>query len=177
MSVTEELRALEERVTQRLRELRPVLEELKELEAVAQRLGLQVGEAAGDAGQRAADLVDRARVAAGQSGAPAKKRPGASRSRKRAATSVGSRKTAARQATAKPRVARTRRKAAAQPAATVGRGERTEQVRQLIEQQPGLTVREIGTQLQVDPTGLYRVVRQLEQRGIVTKDGPKLTLA
>jgi hypothetical protein len=53
-------------------------------------------------------------------------------------------------------------------------GGRQEQIVQLVEQRPGITVRELGTQLGVDPTGLYRPVRRLESEGRVRKDGAAL---
>jgi hypothetical protein len=53
-------------------------------------------------------------------------------------------------------------------------GGRQQQIVQLVEQRPGITVRELGSQLGVDPTGLYRPVRRLESEGRVRKDGVAL---
>lgn len=53
-------------------------------------------------------------------------------------------------------------------------GGRQEQIVQLVQQRPGITVRELGRQLGVDPTGLYRPVRRLESEGKVRKDGAAL---
>jgi predicted transcriptional regulator len=39
---------------------------------------------------------------------------------------------------------------------------------------PGITVREIATELGVDRTGLYRSVHKLEQEGAVSKRGAAL---
>jgi hypothetical protein len=53
-------------------------------------------------------------------------------------------------------------------------GKRDEQLLALVRERPGITVREAGQALSVDPTGLYRVVGRLEQRGDVRKNGRKL---
>jgi uncharacterized membrane protein len=50
-------------------------------------------------------------------------------------------------------------------------GQREQQVLELVRGRPGITVREIGNELGVDPTGLYRVVGRLEQRGELRKTG------
>lgn len=51
---------------------------------------------------------------------------------------------------------------------------RRDQVLELVRERPGITVPEIGQALNVDPTGLYRVVRQLESDGVVTKRAKEL---
>ena len=53
-------------------------------------------------------------------------------------------------------------------------GQRQQQLLELVRSRPGITVREAGTELGVDPTGLYRVVSRLEQSGDVRKNGRKL---
>jgi DNA-binding MarR family transcriptional regulator len=47
-------------------------------------------------------------------------------------------------------------------------------VLELVRARPGITVAEAGKALGVDPTGLYRVVHRLEQRGDVKKNGRAL---
>jgi DNA-binding IclR family transcriptional regulator len=47
-------------------------------------------------------------------------------------------------------------------------------VLRLINEQPGITVREIAERLGVDPTGLYRVAKRLTDDGRVRKDGTRL---
>ncbi len=44
----------------------------------------------------------------------------------------------------------------------------------LVAEQPGITVREIGERLGVDPTGLYRVAKRLTDEGRLRKDGTRL---
>jgi transcriptional regulator with GAF, ATPase, and Fis domain len=51
---------------------------------------------------------------------------------------------------------------------------RADQLLALVRERPGITVAEAGKQLGVDPTGLYRVVRRLEQDGAVRKNGRAL---
>jgi CRP-like cAMP-binding protein len=53
-------------------------------------------------------------------------------------------------------------------------GQREQQVLELVRGRPGITVREVGNELGVDPTGLYRVVGRLEQRGELRKTGRNL---
>jgi DNA primase len=65
------------------------------------------------------------------------------------------------------RAARRRRNAAAP-------GSRQDDVLRLVTQRPGITVPELGRELNVDPTGLYQIVRRLEGRGELRKVGPRL---
>jgi Homeodomain-like domain len=135
MSVLDDLRAAEERVAQRLKELEPAVAEYRELEAVAQRLRIDVAE------PKAAD--------------PARPRR--------------SRRTPARPAAngaKKPRGGGRR--------GNVRPGQRAEQLIELVKARPGITVREIGAELGVDPTSLYRVVHRLEANGSVRKKGQAL---
>ncbi|MBD0283487.1 MAG: winged helix-turn-helix transcriptional regulator, partial [Thermoleophilaceae bacterium] len=44
----------------------------------------------------------------------------------------------------------------------------------LVNQRPGITVRQIANELGLDPTGLYRPVRKLEQEGAISKRGAAL---
>jgi hypothetical protein len=52
--------------------------------------------------------------------------------------------------------------------------QRRDQVLELVSARPGVTVPDIGKELGVDPTGLYRVVRQLEREGALRKEGMAL---
>lgn len=129
MSVIEELKALEDRVSQRLTELRPLVDEYHELERVADRLGL--------------------------SEARAKARPAA-------ATADGG---------------RTRRRApttTARASQRTRQGGRRDQLLAVVNEHPGITVREVGSRLGVDPTSLYRIVHRLEQEGALRKSGREL---
>jgi phage terminase small subunit len=131
VSVIDELKGLEDRVAQRMSELRPLVDEYRELEQVAQRLGVTPSVAA----DVAADAPRRPR--------------------------------------------RTRRRAAPAASANGGaadgrRNGRREQLLAAVKARPGITVREVGTELGVDPTSRYRIVHQLEQDGALQKRGREL---
>jgi transposase len=126
VSVIDELKGLEDRVARRMSELRPLVDEYRELEQVAQRLGVTPG--------AATDTPTRARRAR-------------RRARPRAATNTASR------------------------ASTNGR---RDQLLEMVKARPGITVREIGTELGVDPTSLYRIVHRLEADGALRKRGREL---
>ena len=84
MSVLDDFRAAEQRIAQRLKELEPSVAEYRELEAVAQRLGIDSGEAASEtapaARTRRASRPRRARAAtATNNAAPKKARAGSRR--------------------------------------------------------------------------------------------------
>jgi len=125
VSVIEELKGLEERVARRLEELRPLVAEYRELEQVAQRLGVS--------------------TAGRDEDKPASPR----RSPRRAATAS---------------------------ARSNGRRSdgRRDQLLAMVKENPGITVREVGSRLGVDPTSLYRVVHQLERDGALHKRGREL---
>ena len=53
-------------------------------------------------------------------------------------------------------------------------GQRREQVLERVTAQPGVTIREMSRAMGVDPTSLYRPVRQLEAEGAIRKEGPRL---
>lgn len=126
MSVIDDLKGLEDRVAQRMTELRPLVDEYRELEQVAQRLGVTPA-------------------------APPDTPPPASRRRRRA-----------RPSTAKNARGRAR---------TNGR---RDQLLEMVKARPGITVREIGSELGVDPTSLYRIVHRLEADGALQKRGREL---
>ena len=72
------------------------------------------------------------------------------------------------------RASRTQRRVTPSRRPRARAGSRHDQLLSLIQQQPGITVREAGQQLGVDGTSLYRVVRRLEQEGAVKKEGTQL---
>jgi hypothetical protein len=74
------------------------------------------------------------------------------------------------------------RRPAARPRTTkrrtpVAAGKRDEQVLAAVVERPGITVPELGQALNVDYTGLYRVVRRLEAKGEIRKSGARLERA
>jgi transcriptional regulator with GAF, ATPase, and Fis domain len=144
VSVLDQFRDAEQRVAQRLKELEPAVAEYRELETIAERLGI--------------DSTTTAKP--GAATPPARPRRRASRAPAKSAR--GGAKTTSAAKKARPRA---RRGAA---------GEREQQLLELVRERPGITVAEAGKTLGVDPTGLYRVVHRLEQRGDVVKNGRKL---
>jgi hypothetical protein len=128
VSVIDELKGLEDRVAQRMTELRPLVDEYRELERVAERLGVS--------------------PAAATDSPPEPTR----RTRRRARTT-----------------------AAGNGGGRAGRGSgRRDQLLAMVKARPGITVREAGSELGVDPTSLYRIVHRLEQDGALQKRGREL---
>ena len=72
------------------------------------------------------------------------------------------------------RASRTQRRVSPTRRPRARAGSRREQLLSLVQQNPGITVREAGQQLGVDGTSLYRVVRRLEEEGAVKKEGTHL---
>jgi hypothetical protein len=138
MAVLDQLRDLERQVAKRLRELEPMVAEYRELQQVAERLGIQRQAAAAAQGTTRRATPTR---------------------RKSTRTTADGRATRAR--------GRRRRNAAAP-------GSRQRDVLRLVTERPGITVPELGRELNVDPTGLYQIVRRLEGRGEIRKVGPRL---
>jgi hypothetical protein len=54
------------------------------------------------------------------------------------------------------------------------RSKRADDIYELVQANPGITVAQLGKRLRVDPTGLYAPVRRLQQEGRIEKDGPNL---
>jgi len=52
--------------------------------------------------------------------------------------------------------------------------ERRAAVMAVVKRRPGITVAELGSELGVDPTGLYRVIARLEEQGQLRKKGRAL---
>lgn len=151
MSLIDELKGLEDRVAERMKELRPLVDEYRELEQVAQKLGVSPG--------TAATPTPRPRAAA----------------RKRSSA----RSTNSSRATRGPGASRARTAAPPADAATAGVARRRSngrraQLLEMVKARPGITVREVGSELGVDPTSLYRIVHRLEQDGALEKRGREL---
>jgi hypothetical protein len=144
VSVLEQFRDAEQRVAKRLKELEPMVAEYRELEALAQRLGIDGG----------------ATAKTGAGPAPARRRRRASRTPAKA--------------TAGAKAALPAKRARPHGRGGVAPGHREQQLLELVRTRPGITVAEAGKALGVDPTGLYRVVQRLQERGDVVKHGRAL---
>jgi DNA-binding Lrp family transcriptional regulator len=75
---------------------------------------------------------------------------------------------------AAPRAKRAAAPKASGRASSARPGERQRQLLRLVAERPGITVPEIATALDVDPTGLYGIVRRLLKQGRLRKDGMHL---
>jgi hypothetical protein len=150
VSLIDELKGLEDRVAERMKELRPLVDEYRELEQVAQKLGVSPTSAAAPTPRPRPRAAARKRPSAGSTNSSrATRGPGASRAR-----------------TAAPPVA---------DAAARGRSNgRRDQLLDMVKARPGITVREVGSELGVDPTSLYRIVHRLERDGALEKRGREL---
>jgi hypothetical protein len=149
VSVLDQFRDAEQRVAQRLKELEPAVAEYRELEVVAQRLGIDVSSTA-------------------PARAPRRRKASAAPAKGNGASAPARRRRRATPAEADGVTPATRGRRRTTP------GRREEQLLALIRDRPGLTVADAGKAMRVDPTGLYRVVSRLEQRGDVRKTGREL---
>jgi hypothetical protein len=150
-TVIEDLKVLEERILTRIAELEASVSELEQLREVAARLGILDGAPRGEqpTTPKATASVQTPRRP------PVRRRPRASGTR---ATPGGAR-------------------SATGPAATLpaaAQSTRRERVLEVVGVAPGISVREIVTQLGVNRTSLYPVVRALLSDGLLYKDGTGL---
>ena len=146
MSVIDELKGLEDRVARRMQELRPLVDEYRELEQVAERLGVAA---------TTDPPAPRRRTARRRAARPSA--PGTAR-RANAAAANGTTGSVA-----------VKRSGGRTPSPG-----RRDQLMEMVKARPGITVREAGAELGVDPTSLYRVVHRLEQDGALQKRGREL---
>jgi hypothetical protein len=151
VSVLDQFRDAEQRVAQRLKELEPAVAEYRQLEVVAQRLG-----------------IDVAATAPTRTARTRRRKPSAAPSKPSGTTPPTRRRRRTAPATTNGETPASRRRRRTAP------GKRDEQLLALIRERPGITVAEAGKAMSVDPTGLYRVVSRLEQRGEARKDGREL---
>jgi hypothetical protein len=167
-SVLDQFRTAEQRVAERLRELEPLVEEYRELEQVAQRLGLDRS--------RRAPAPDKQRPAP-----PARTQGRRRRPKTKTGSARSTREAGGRSGTAKASAAPTSARAVRRSRSVGDKGRpgvdgrsRQQDVLHLVNQHPGITVREIARALGVDATGLYRPVHKLEQQGVISKRGAAL---
>jgi len=156
VSVLDDFRAAEQRVAQRLKELAPAVAEYRELEAVAQRLGIDSGAPATETAPAKTAPAQPAPAEPAETARPARTRRASRPRRARAAAATN---------TTAPRKARAGSRRRTPPAG------REQQLLELVRARPGITVREAGQDFGVDPTSLYRLVRRLEQNGQLRKKG------
>ena len=154
-------------ITDRLKELRPHVEEHARLEAAAAALA-GVGAAAASAGAAAVSAVT-----------PRRRGPGRPRGsgRKKRATATAVAKPAAKPAkaakAAKPAKApkAARKKAGRRPGRRKGSGTRAAEALAFVQGQPGITIPELAAKMGIKQNYLYRVLPGLEQEKKVSKKG------
>ena len=149
MSLADEVRTLRRRVAQRLTELEPLVREYEQLREIADELGLEPG----DYEESAADAPVVADALVIADGPAVADRPAARRGR------------------ARPQRAGSKgRRGRAQ--STTGEG--VPGLLEAVRANPGATVAEIASIMEVAPTALYRPVRDLTAAGEVVKRGRTL---
>jgi hypothetical protein len=149
--------------------------EYRELDKLAERLGLKRDDEERDAG---ATVQPKPSAPGKRSATPAAKRAAKRPPAKRAAVRKPN---AAAKAKGRPKVAARRssaeHKTGARTRTAAAPGQREQDVLRLVRERPGVTVAELAAELHVDATGLYGVVRRLQAKGQIRKDGTQLRLA
>ncbi len=146
-----------------------MLDEYAELEKAAERLGIASDDTAKASGRRAgssrrsAGKTRRAAAAKTPEVTPEAKTPAAPKAANSGARAKAEPKSSRRTAAKKIR----------QPG-TARSGGRAEQVAALVGQRPGMSVKELGAEVGVNPTSLYSVIKRLERDGKLTKRGREL---
>jgi uncharacterized membrane protein len=155
----------EQELLARLRELRPLALEYHQLEQVARRLGLALDDERTTPSRkrkpsRTTTSTQRVTATAGQAGP----------TRKASAATALTSATSTRQRRGRASSSSTEKRRAG----SYRQSRRQQDVLRLINDHPGITVKEIATELDVDATNLYRHVRKLQQDGLITKHGTAL---
>jgi hypothetical protein len=162
--VTDFLDEKRREITDRLNELKPLIEEYQRLEAAASALD-------GVGGSSSPAPARRAPRAAAKAKTPGRRGPGRPRGSKTktrkaaAAAPAASTETTATAAPTKrggPRRKAGRRK---------GSGTRAAQALSFVQAQPGITIPELAARMGIKQNYLYRVLPSLEQEGKVAKQG------
>jgi len=166
VSVLDDLRTLEQRVTERLAELEPLVQEYNELRTQAERFNLALT-------ANGAQPTRRARPAKTRRARAGKTRAAGRASRRHNVASPTSSQPQSERRGTEP--SPTPPKPAAEPRqAAQPRAQRREQVLELVKGNPGITVAEVGERLGVDSTSLYRHVNRLTADGQIRKTGREL---
>ena len=141
-------------ITDRLKELKPLVDEFNRLEAAASALAGVIGSAASDAGT----AITRRR-------GPGRPRGSGGRKKATAATTA-TKTTAAPKAASKPG-----RPAKRRAGRRKGSGTRAAEALSFVQGQPGITIPELAAKMGIKQNYLYRVLPGLEQEGKVEKKG------
>jgi hypothetical protein len=158
--VTDFLDEKRREITDRLTELKPLVEEYHRLEAAASAL-----DGVGGTSPRRAPAASTAAVAA----APVRRGPGRPRGSK---TKTKARKAAVAAPTAAVAAAPAKRGGARRKAGRrKGSGTRAAQALSFVQAQPGITIPELAARMGIKQNYLYRVLPSLEQEKKVKKTG------
>jgi hypothetical protein len=162
--VTDFLDEKRREITERLKELKPLVDEFHRLEAAAAALASAVGSAASDAG----GAVVRHR-------GPGRPRGSASR---KAVTATAPKEPAAKGEPVKAKApkAKAARKGAGRPAKRragrpKGSGTRAAEALSLVQGQPGIATPQLAAKMGIATNYLYRVLPGLEKEGKIRKEG------
>jgi ribosomal protein S25 len=162
--VTDFLDEKRREITERLTELKPVVDEFHRLEAAAAALAGALGSAASEA----AGAVVRRR-------GPGRPRGSASR---KAATGTAPKEPEAKAATAEPAKAkapkakaRRKTRASARTGRRKGSGTRAAEALSFVQGQPGVTTPELAAKMGIATNYLYRVLPGLQKEGKIRKEG------
>jgi hypothetical protein len=159
-------------ITDRLKELKPVVDEYHRLEAAVEALGGVIASAASEAGSAAARVVSRPTRGRGRprgSAARASKATPASASAPaKAAPKTPSRPKASTKKAGRPAGKTDGAKKGGRPK---GSGKRAGEVVSFVQGQPGITLPELAAKMGIKQNYLYRVMPALEQDGKVEKKG------
>jgi hypothetical protein len=177
-------------ITDRVKELQPVVDEFNRLEAAAVALAGVIGSAASEAGSVAVSTVTRRRgpgrprrsssrkkaakaaaastPAAGTPATVERKKPGRPKgSGKKVGRPAGSGKKVGRPPGSGKKVGRPKGKAGRRK----GSGQRATEALSLVRGQPGITIGELAAKMGIKQNYLYRVLPGLEQEGKLEKKG------
>jgi sugar-specific transcriptional regulator TrmB len=154
-NVTDFLDEKRREITKRLKELEPVVDEFKRLEAAAAALAGAIGSAASDAGEAIVHHRRRGH-----------RRRASSRKRAAKATPTAATTTAAPKAARK--AARPGKRRAGR---RKGSGTRAAEALSFVQGQPGITIPELAVKMGIKQNYLYRVLPGLEKEGKVRKEG------
>jgi hypothetical protein len=146
--VTDFLEETHKQITDRLRELKPLAEEYRRLEAATAALdGIPASP-----------------------NTPSATSPRSTRLRRRPGRPRGSKTTTAR-TLASPKTVSAKPAAKRRPGRRKGAGKRAGQALALIVAEPGITIPELAEKMSIKTNYLYRVIPSLEQAGKVRKEG------
>jgi hypothetical protein len=162
--VTDFLDEKRQEITARLKELKPLVEEYRRLEAAASALD-GVGGASAGAGRSTAATATAAAPAARKT--PGRRGPGRPKGSKTRTTKAAPAATAEATPAAPAKRGGPRRKAGRRK----GSGTRAAQALSFVQSQPGITIPELAARMGIKQNYLYRVLPSLEEEGKVAKQG------